>query len=167
MIPLASERWSGVLMRNFQVLFDDGEKSYVESEAFQCYGELGFPNAPDGRPWIYANFVQSLDGIVSLLGRHGSGADISQSPEDRWLMDLLRAHADAVIMGLNTLTHERVYMGNPRGPVFKIANPAMLEVRQKLGRAKLKNIFVTNAASLQLSEFRVFDGELVDSYVVT
>jgi riboflavin biosynthesis pyrimidine reductase len=154
-------------MRDFEVLFDNGEPSVVQSEVLRPYGQLGFPAAAADRPWTYANFVQSIDGVTSLLGQSGSGGDISQSPEDRWLMDLLRAHADAVIMGINTLSFERTYMGNPRGPIFKIANPEMLELRQKLGRAKLKNIFVTNAASLQMSEFRVFDGELVDGYVVS
>jgi riboflavin biosynthesis pyrimidine reductase len=154
-------------MRNFEVLFDNGERSPIESEAVRPYGKLGFPAPPADRPWTYANFVQSIDGITSLLGQFGSGGHISQSAEDRWLMDLLRAHADAVIMGMNTLTFERVYMGNPGGPIFKIANPEMLEFRQKLGRGKLKNIFVTNAASVQLSQFRVFESELVDSFVVT
>lgn len=154
-------------MRKFEVLFDNGEPSPIESEALAPYGQLGFPATPTGRPWIYANFVQSIDGITSLLGRFGSGGDISQSPEDRWLMDLLRAHADAVVMGINTLAFERLYMGNPRGPIFKIANSEMLILREKLGRGKLKNIFVTNSANVQLSDFRVFDGELVDSYVVT
>lgn len=154
-------------MRNFEILFDDGEPSPIEMEATHPYGKLGFPATPDGRPWTYSNFVQSLDGITSLLGTHGSGADISQSEEDRWLMDLLRTHADAVVMGLNTLLHERFYMGNPRGPVFKIASPEMLDLRQSLGRGKLKNIFVTNSANIELAEFRVFESELVESYVVT
>ena len=61
------------------------------------------------------------------------------------------------------LAFERLYMGNPRGPIFKIANPEMLALREKLGRGRLKNIFVTNSANVQLSDFRVFDGELVDS----
>jgi 5-amino-6-(5-phosphoribosylamino)uracil reductase len=154
-------------MRKFEVLFDNGEPSPTESEVLGPYGQLGFPAPPAGRPWTYANFVQSLDGITSLLGRFGSGSDISQSPEDRWLMDLLRAYADAVVMGINTLAYERLYMGNPRGPIFKIANPEMLNFRQKLGRGRLKNIFVTNSASVHLADFRVFDGELVDTYVVT
>ena len=154
-------------MRNFEVLFDRGEPSPIESEALRSYGQLGFPPPPADRPWTYANFVQSIDGITSLLGRFGSGGDISQSPEDRWLMDLLRAYADAVVIGINTLAFERLYMGNPRGPIFKIANPQMLELRQKLGRGKLKNIFVTNSANVKLADFRVFDGELVDSYVVS
>jgi 5-amino-6-(5-phosphoribosylamino)uracil reductase len=154
-------------MRKFEVLFDNGEPSPTESEVLGPYGQLGFPAPPAGRPWTYANFVQSLDGITSLLGRFGSGSDISQSPEDRWLMDLLRAYADAVVMGINTLAYERLYMGNPRGPIFKIANPEMLNFRQKLGRSRLKNIFVTNSANVHLADFRVFDGELVDTYVVT
>ncbi len=62
---------------------------------------------PPDRPWIYSNFVQSLDGITTLLGKHGSGGEISQSREDRWLMDLLRAHADGLLMGMNTLLEEQ------------------------------------------------------------
>jgi 5-amino-6-(5-phosphoribosylamino)uracil reductase len=154
-------------MREFETLFDHAEPSPVRSEAYRPYGNLGFPEPPVGRPWIYSNFVQSLDGITSLLGRYGSGSHISQSPEDRWLMDLLRAHADAVVMGIHTLEYERVYMGNPRGPVFRIVEPELLRLREKLGRAKLKNIFVSNSASVSLSGFRVFDSDEVDSYVVT
>ena len=154
-------------MQEFEILFDHGEPSPIKSEAYSPYGNLGFPQAPNGRPWIYSNFVQSLDGITSLLGRYGSGSHISQSAEDRWLMDLLRAHADAVVMGVHTLEYERVYMGNPRGPVFRIVEPTLLELRKKLGRTKLKNIFVSNSANVTLSDFRVFDSDDVDTYVVT
>jgi riboflavin biosynthesis pyrimidine reductase len=154
-------------MRDFEVLFDDSEPGELDDAVLRPYGQLGFPTPPPNRPWTYSNFVQSLDGMTSLLGRFGSGGHISESPEDRWLMDLLRAHADAVVMGANTLVFERFYMGNPRGPVFKIANAEMLEFRRKLGRGKLKNIFVTNAANLRLADFRVFDGDLVDAYVAT
>jgi len=62
---------------------------------------------------------------------------------------------------------ERFYMGQGRGPVFKIADPEMLALREKLGRGRQRNIFVTNSATIQLADFRVFDGELVDAYVVT
>ena len=154
-------------MREFQVLFDNGEPGAVDDAVFRPYGKIGFPAPASERIWVYANFVQSIDGITSLLGRFGSGGFIAQSEEDRWLMDLLRAHADAVIMGINTLSFERLYMGNPGGPIFKIANPEMLELRQKLGRGKLKNMFVTNSANVQLADFRVFNTDLVDSYVVT
>jgi riboflavin biosynthesis pyrimidine reductase len=155
-------------MRKFEVLFDYGEPAAVEHDAFQLYGPLGFPQPPADRPWIFSNFVQSLDGIVSLKGAHAAGSDISQSPEDRWLMDLLRAHADAVLLGINTLREEKqVSQKRPRGPVFRIMDPALRALRTQLGRGREKNIFVTGAAALDLAEFAVFDGDKVDAVILT
>ena len=155
-------------MRNFEILFDQGEPSPVADSAYAPYGKLGFPEPPADRPWIYSNFVQSLDGIVSFRGYHASGADISQSTEDRWLMDLLRAHADAVLTGVNTLIDETNLRGKEkRGPVFRIMEPALRELRRKLGRAREKNVFVTGSGNIDLSEYRCFDGEHVDPIVVT
>ena len=155
-------------MRNFEVLFDHTEGVAIEDPALEGYGRLSFPVPPVDRPWIYSNFVQSLDGIVSLRGKDGSGFHISQSEDDRWLMDALRANADAILLGINTLVEERYYMGpQGRGPVFKIAGSELLKLRDKLGRGRQKNIFVTSSARIQLQEFRVFDGEFVDAYVVT
>src|SRR5690242_17361178 len=109
-------------MRPFEILFDLAEPSPIEDAAYAPYGKLGFPAPPASRPWIYSNFVQSLDGIASFKGRHATGADISQSLEDRWLMDLLRVHADAVLLGINTLLDETQLAGG-RGPVYKIDDP--------------------------------------------
>src|SRR5512146_2862716 len=155
-------------MRDFEVLFDYAEPNRLSDPAFYRYSKLGFPAPPAERPWIYSNFVQSLDGIVSLRGRHAAGADISQSPEDRWLMDLLRAHADAVLLGINTLVEEKRNgpAGN-RGPVFRIMDPGLRELRRKLGRRREINIFVTGAARLELADFAVFDGTQVDSVIIT
>ncbi len=154
-------------MRKFEVLFDHGEPSPVESPAYQRYGNLGFPQPSPDRPWTYSNFVQSLDGIVSFKGKHAAGSDISHSEEDRWLMDLLRAHADAVLLGVNTLVDETRLGNRERGPVFRIMAPDCRELRQQLGRGRERNIIVTGSASLNLAEFRVFDGELVDAAIVT
>lgn len=154
-------------MHKFEVLFDHSDRGGIEDPAVAGYGHLSFPVPAVDRPWIYSNFVQSLDGIVSLRGRFGSGAAISQSEEDRWLMDLLRAHADAILLGINTLVEERYYMGNSRGPVFKIADPELLRLRERLGRSRQRNIFVTNSATIQLADYRVFDGEFVDACIVT
>ena len=86
-------------MRDFQILFDDAGPSLIDHAGYAPYGKLGFPAPHSERPWTYANFVQSIDGVASFKGSHASGADISQSAEDRWLMDLLRAHADAIQIG--------------------------------------------------------------------
>jgi riboflavin biosynthesis pyrimidine reductase len=154
-------------MRKFDVMFDQGEPAAVEDAAYEPYGHLGFPPAPEDRPWIYANFVQSLDGIVSFKGRHAAGSDISRSQEDRWLMDLLRAHADAVLIGVNTLLDETELGARQRGPVFRIMNDDLRRLRQRLGKRREMNIIVTGAAALDLSAYRLFDGELVDPVVVT
>jgi len=152
----------------FEVLFDHGEPSPFADEAYAPYGNFGFPAPPAGRPWIYSNFVQSLDGITTLLGKHGSGGEISQSREDRWLMDLLRAHADGLLMGMNTLLEEQRSRGpESRGIVFQVADPRLRELRQRLGKGRERNIFVTRAVNLDLSRYKVFDGDVVDAAVLT
>ena len=152
----------------FEILFDHGEPSPVADDALAPYVNLGFPTPPPDRPWIYSNFVQSLDGIVSLLGEHASGGEIAQSAADRWLMDLLRAYADGVLMGMSTLRVERRARGpQSRGIVFQVVEPQLLELRRKLGKGRQRNIFVTRAENLNLSEWKVFDGDVVDAVIVT
>lgn len=152
----------------FEILFDHAEASPFEDAAFAPYGNFGFPPAPEGRPWVYTNFVQSLDGITSLLGEYASGQYISQSREDRWLMDLLRANADGLIMGMATLAEEKRLRGpESRGIVFQVANPDMQNLRTRLAKGRERNIFVTRGENLDLSQFKVFDGELVDAAIVT
>ena len=153
---------------SFEVLFDHAGPSPFADDALASYGNFGFPAPPADRPWIYTNFVQSLDGIVSLLGKYASGGEISQSRADRWLMDLLRAHADAVIMGMNTLREEQSNRGpESRGIVFQVADPSLLQLREKLGKGRQRNIFVTRALDLDLSRLKCFDGDVVDVAIVT
>ena len=150
------------------MLFDHAEPSPIEDAACAGYGNLGFPQPMVDRPWIYTNFVQSLDGITSLLGEHASGSDIAQSREDRWLMDLLRAHADGILVGMNTLREEQRQRGpDSRGIVFRVVDPTLRELRRKLGKGRDRNIFVTSAANLDLSRHKVFDGDLVDAAILT
>jgi riboflavin biosynthesis pyrimidine reductase len=157
-------------VRDFQILFDDSEPSVFDHPAYAPYGRLGFPAPHDERPWIYANFVQSIDGVASFKGKHAAGADISQSAEDRWLMDLLRAHADAILTGVNTLIEETLSMpgvNGGRGPVYHIEEGPLRELRAKLGRAVEKVIFVTASAAIDPRAYRVFDGDLMQAFVLT
>ena len=152
----------------FEVLFDHAEPSPLVDDALAGYGNLRFPPPPADRPWIYSNFVQSLDGIVSLLGKHASGGEISQSRADRWLMDLLRAYADGVLMGMNTLREEQRSRGpESRGIVFQVVEPNLLRLRERLGKGRQRNIFVTRGLDLELSDWKVFDGDAVDAVIVT
>ncbi len=155
-------------MKSFEILFDKGEPAEQEDAAYGSYGWLGFPPAPGDRPWLFTNFVQSLDGMVSLRGRQASGFHIAQSEEDRWLMDLLRAHADALLVGVNTLLEECATGSyGPRGPVYRIVHPELAELRARLGRGRETCIFVTGSGDLDLTGYRVFDGDKVDSAVLT
>src|SRR5437588_12385149 len=71
-------------------------------------GELheGALAIPEGG--VYANFVGSIDGIVALeAGTAPSGGIISGRNEaDRFVMGLLRAFADAVLVGAGTVRAE-------------------------------------------------------------
>jgi riboflavin biosynthesis pyrimidine reductase len=152
----------------FEVLFDHAEPSPFTDDALASYGNFGLPAPPADRPWIYSNFVQSLDGIVSLLGKNASGGAISQSRTDRWLMDLLRAYADGVLMGMNTLREEQRNRGpESRGIVFQVVEPELLRLREKLGKGRQRNIFVTRAVDLDLTSLKVFDGDVVEVVIVT
>lgn len=155
-------------MRKFEVLFDHGEDSRLQHPAYGRYGKLGFPAPPVGRPWIFANFVQTLDGITSWRGEHALGSDISRSAEDRWLMDLLRAHADAVLLGSKTLAVERTVLGpTSRGATYTIEDAELRDLRRRLGHGRELIIFVTGSAALKLSDYAVFDGDKVDAAILT
>ena len=94
----------------FCVLFDEDsttEGRGLPSEVQEIYGEWRLPER-EGRPYIYANFVMSHDGRISfcLPGAAGGGAVSGNNAHDQWLMGLLRARADAVLVGDNTLRLE-------------------------------------------------------------
>jgi riboflavin biosynthesis pyrimidine reductase len=79
------------------------------------YGPLRLDPPPD-RPHVLSNFVSSLDGVVSL-GQPGTGGpDISgSSREDRFVMALLRAVSDLVIVGAGTLRAFPNHLWTPEG----------------------------------------------------
>jgi len=68
-------------------------------------GDLRFPSAPQQRPYVFGNFVTTLDGVVSYrIPGHSGGSTISGSdPADRFIMGLLRASADAIVVGAGTV----------------------------------------------------------------
>jgi riboflavin biosynthesis pyrimidine reductase len=81
------------------------DKPILPEELTILYGgDLRFP-ALDFKPYVIGNFVSTIDGVVSfeIPGQSGGG-DISGFNEaDRFIMGLLRASVDAVIVGAGTL----------------------------------------------------------------
>ena len=68
-------------------------------------GDLQFPSRT-GRPYVVANFVSTLDGAVSfaLPGLAGGGPISGGNDGDRFIMGLLRASADGVLVASGTVT---------------------------------------------------------------
>jgi len=153
----------------FEVLFESSEPNPALPPGLVRFaGNIGFPEPAPERPWVYSNFVQSLDGMVTFGGRRPEGRWIAQSRHDRWMMDLLRAHADAVLYGAGSLIQETLYSGIPGGPVFRITDPDLLRLREDvLVRGKQRNIVVTGSGSLKISDYRLFRSEEVDAWIVT
>ena len=67
-------------------------------------GDLRFPEHDD-QPYVIGNFVSTLDGVVSfeVPGKSGGGDISGFNQADRFIMGLLRATADAVVVGARTL----------------------------------------------------------------
>lgn len=94
----------------FTMLFDEAtdDGPGLPSHLAAIYGgEWRLPARPD-RPYTYVNFAASRDGRVSFnVPGHLGGGDVSIfNAHDRWLMALLRARADAVLVGDSTLRIE-------------------------------------------------------------
>ena len=68
-------------------------------------GDLRFRNSPAERPFVIANFVSTLDGVVSyeIKGQAGGSTVSGSDTADGFIMGLLRASADAVIVGARTV----------------------------------------------------------------
>ena len=83
---------------------DRGADVPLPPELAALYGRLQFP-AHRSRPHVVANFVSTLDGVVALdaPGHAGGGPISGFNSHDRLVMGLLRATADAVIVGAGTL----------------------------------------------------------------
>jgi riboflavin biosynthesis pyrimidine reductase len=89
------------MIEPFRVLAEDDDlpRWDVPEEIERLYGRLGL-----AEECLVANFVESLDGVVAIPGLPRSHAVISDDSEaDRFVLALLRACADVVLVGTGTL----------------------------------------------------------------
>ncbi len=144
-----------------------GEALPLPIELAQLYGPLRFPPHPQ-RPYVIGNFVTTLDGVVSLqVAGHAGGGDISGfNLHDQLVMGLLRAVADAVIVGAGTLRAspqilwiaEQTY--RPLADVYRSFRAALGKPQPPL------NVIVTARGEIDLS-LPVFQSGLVPVLIVT
>src|SRR5438552_1395315 len=85
-----------------ELLFEDDEAPRLDlpDELLRLYGGgLGL-----ARPRLFANFVSTVDSVVAIPGLRRANRVISgDSESDRFVMGLLRAAADVVLIGSGTL----------------------------------------------------------------
>jgi riboflavin biosynthesis pyrimidine reductase len=94
-------------------------------------GSLGFQE-----PRLFANFVSSVDGVVSIPAVPGSVQLIGgRSEADRFLMALLRACADALLVGAGTFRGSREPRWTPES-LHPDGKAAFAELRRRLGRTR-------------------------------
>ena len=145
----------------------EGREIPLPEELAALYGALRFPVYPDG-PTVIGNFVSTLDGVVAL-GEPGceGGRPISGSDRhDRMVMGLLRAAADAVIVGAGTLRSLPHSVWTPEHASTEFAG-AYRQVREALGAAPLPlNVFVTASGEISPDQ-DVFHSQAVPVLIVT
>jgi riboflavin biosynthesis pyrimidine reductase len=103
-------------------------------------GGLGF-----ARPRVYANFVETIDGVVALPDVERSNALVADNSDaDKFVMGLLRALADVVVVGSGTMR------ASPQGTwradkVYPPAAGAFAELRRRLGKPENPAVAIVTA----------------------
>lgn len=116
-------------------------------------GGLTFPlREADTRPYVFANFVESIDGIVSYnaSGQVGGGVISGNNEQDTMVMGILRAEADAVIFGSSSLRQDAGHVRIPSFIYPRFTREYAL-LRQQLKRTEPLPISVIMTASGQLN----------------
>ncbi|MHB8380678.1 MAG: dihydrofolate reductase family protein [Acidimicrobiales bacterium] len=145
-------------MEPFEVLYEADLPGYkLPADLYHLYGRLGFATHV-----VYSNFVSSVDGVVTLGSKPSAGSIISgKYPADRFLMGLLRACADAVLLGAGTLRATPGHLWTP-GHVYPELATEFIALRSALGRTTEPRLAVVTASGeIDASHPAIVKGALV------
>lgn len=133
----------------------------------RLYGSLRIPS-PRARPYVFSNFVTTLDGVVSLNEKgHASGGDISGfSAQDRMVMGLLRAIADVVVIGAGTLGADSRHLWTAAAIFPRLADEYR-QLSQALGQSEAPlHVIVSGSGTMDLG-LPVFTSGKVQTLILT
>ena len=146
------------MLAPFDVLFETDLPAYaLPDELTRLYGRLGFADHV-----VYSNFVSSLDGAVTFGSGVSAGSVISgKSPADRFLMGLLRACADAVVIGAGTMRATPGHLWTP-AHVFPDLAAEFAALRKTLGlSAEPRLVLLTATGDLDFKHPALVNGAIV------
>ena len=138
---------------------EDGlRRTSLPEELARLYdGDLGL-----AEDCVYANFVATIDGAVAIPAMPRSNEFIAgNSDADRFVMGLLRAFADAVLIGAGVL---RASPGGTWRPdaIFPPAAPEYAELRERLGASVAPEVAVlTGSGAIDVGHPLLAAGALV------
>lgn len=130
-------------------------------ELAAIYGQLRFPLQPE-RSYVFANFVTSLDGVVSLEapGRAGGGDISGNNKHDHMVMGILRAVAGAIIVGAGTLRKSPDHVWTA-GHIYPPFATFYQQFRHNLGKTTPPlNVIVTLGGNVNLNQPLFQSGEV-------
>jgi riboflavin biosynthesis pyrimidine reductase len=109
-------------------------------------GDLWIPLRPD-RPTLIANFASTLDGAVAMdaTGRTGGGDISGFSPVDRFVMGLLRALSDVVVIGGSAARRSR-RIARTADAIAPDAAQAFSDLRASLGLPAAPTTLIVTAS---------------------
>ena len=109
-------------------------------------GDLRIPLRTD-RPTVLVNFVETLDGVISMdtEGKTGGGEVSGFSPTDRFVMGLLRAISDVVLVGASAVGRSSGSMSRPGG-IYAPGTAAYAELRERLGLPPTPTTLIVTAS---------------------
>ncbi len=170
-------RYGHHVMDSIRTLIDRDENAaspYLSRQLRELYGgDLRFPGSSRQRPYVVANFVSTIDGVISYkIAGQSSGGTISGSDvADRFIMGLLRASVDAIMIGASTIrdtgtsavwTPDNIFpdakvlladyrlngLGKPGYPLFVIVSASgKLDLRRPAFRAPgVRTVVITTAS---------------------
>jgi riboflavin biosynthesis pyrimidine reductase len=132
----------------------------------RLYGAFRLP-VPRSGFHVFSNFVSTLDGVVSLQVKgHSGGGDISGfSGQDRMVMGLLRAAADAVIVGSGTLAADPQHVWTPQAICPELGDDYR-RLADAMAKPRALNVIVSAAGTVDL-RLPVFTSGKVAAMIIT